>query len=143
MAQPTTTKIIIEHDDTKSVVYKVTKNSLIEQFSMVGRLNTMCSNNKNPKNDMVDLMNSLTPTAINLLKMIKDNLIFKTNEATLDKPIGSERKRRSNATKILKLHNAIKKTGQRSYIVNPYLIVPPAANQEDILTKWHSLPDNP
>ena len=138
MAQTITT---IQHDDTKALEYKFKPNSLINEFSKVGRLNTMCSNNKNPNNlDIVDLMDSLTPTAINLLKMIKDNLIFKTNEATLDKPIGNERKRRPNATKILKQHNAIKKTGQRSYIVNPYLIVPQAAYQADILTKWDSLP---
>jgi poly-D-alanine transfer protein DltD len=138
MAQITTT---IQHDDTKGVVYKVAKNSPINEFSLVGRLNTMHSKNKNPNNiDIVDLMDSLVPTAINLFKMIKDNLYFKTNEATLEKPIGNERKRRPNATKILKLHNAIKKTGQRSYIVNPYLIVPPAAYQEDILAKWNSLP---
>ena len=138
MAQQTGTTI--KHDNNSSV-YKVTTNSLINQFSQVGRLNTMHSKNKNPNNiDIVDLMDSLVPTAINLFKMIKDNMNFKNNEATLDKPTGTERKRRPNATKILKLHNAIKKTGQRSYIVNPYLIVPPAAYQEDILTKWNSLP---
>ena len=141
MAQTVATTI--QHDDNSSV-YKVKKNSLIKEFSLVGRFNTMHSKNKNRNNiDIVDLMDDLTPTAINLFKMIKDNLYFKTNEATLEKPIGSERKRRSNATKILKLQNAIKKTGQRSYIVNPYLIVPPAAYQKEILTKWHSLPDNP
>jgi methylthioribose-1-phosphate isomerase len=131
----------IKHDNNSSV-YKVTTNSLIEQFSMVGRLNTMHSKKANPRNiDIVDLVNNLPPTAINLFKMIKDNLDFKTNEATLDKPKDKgEQKRRSNATKHLKKHDAIKKTGQRSYIVNPYLIVPPVAYQEDILTKWNSLP---
>ena len=140
MTQTTTT---IQHDDTKAVSYKVTTDSLINQFSLVGRLNTMHSKNNNSKNiDIVDLMDTLPPTAINLFKMIKDNLDFKTNEATLEKPKSKvEQKRRSNATKILKKHAAIKKTGrQRTYIVNPYLIVPPAAYQEDILTKWRSLP---
>ena len=132
----------IKHDNNSSV-YKVTTNSLINQFSLVGRLNTMHSKNNNPKNiDIVDLMDTLPPTAINLFKMIKDNLDFKTNEATLEKPKSKvEQKRRSNATKILKKHAAIKKTGrQRTYIVNPHLIVPPAAYQEDILAKWRSLP---
>lgn len=132
----------INHDNNSSV-YKVTTNSLINQFSLVGRLNTMHSKNTDTRNiDMVDLMDALPPTANNLLKMIKDNLDFKTNEATLEKPKSKvEQKRRSNATKILKKHAAIKKTGrQRSYIVNPHLIVPPVAYQEDILTKWHSLP---
>jgi len=138
MAQTTTT---IQHDDTKAVNYRVAANSLINEYSMVGRFNTMHSHNKNPNNiDIVDLMDALTPTAINLLKMIKDNLNYKTNEATLDKPIGKDKKRRPNATKPLKKHDAIKKIGQRSYLVNPYLIVPPAAFQEDILTKWNSLP---
>jgi hypothetical protein len=140
MAQTAATTI--QHDDNSSV-YKVKKNSLIKEFSLVGRLNTMHSKNNNPKNiDIVDLMDTLPPTAINLFKMIKDNVYFKTNEATLDKPKSKvEQKRRSNATKILKKHAAIKKTGrQRAYIVNPYLIVPKPAYQEDILAKWRSLP---
>lgn len=138
MAQTGTT---IQHDD-KSVVYKVKQNRLISEFSMVGRFNTMQSKNTNPDNiDIVDLMDSLTPTAINLLKMIKDNRDFRTNEATLEKPKGKyKQKRRSTATKILKDHNVIKKTGQRTYIVNPYLIVPKIEFQEDILSKWYSLP---
>ena len=86
-------------------------------------------------------MDTLPPTAINLFKMIKDNFDFKTNEATLDKPKGKyEQKRRSAAANVLKKHKAIKKTGQRTYIVNPYLIVPPTDLQEGILTKWRSLP---
>ena len=131
----------IQHDDN-SAVYKVTKNSLINQFSLVGRLNTMHSKKTNPRNiDIVDLMDALTPTAVNLFKVIKDNLDYKTNEATLEKPKSKvEQKRRSNATKPLKQLNAIKKTGQRSYIINPYLIVPQIDYQKDILAKWDSLP---
>ena len=131
----------IQHDDN-SAVYKVTKNSLINQFSLVGRLNTMHSKKTNPRNiDIVDLMDALTPTAVNLFKVIKDNLDYKTNEATLEKPKSKvEQKRRSNATKPLKQLNAIKKTGQRSYIINPYLIVPQIGYQKDILAKWDSLP---
>ena len=131
----------IKHDDN-SIVYKVKQNRLIKEFSMVGRLNTIYSKKANPNNiDIVDLMDILPPTAINLFKMIKDNLDFKTNEATLDKPKDKgEQKRRSNATKHLKKHGAIKKTGQRSYIVNPYLLVPKIDHQEDILAKWNSIP---
>ena len=59
-------------------------------------------------------MDVLPPTAINLFKIIKDNLDFKTNEATLGKPKSKvEQKRRSNATKILKNHGAIKKRGDK------------------------------
>jgi len=89
----------------------------------------------------VDLMATLTPTANNLLKEIKDNYYYRTNEVTLEKPKGKyKQKRRSMATKILKDRNVIKKTGQRSYIVNPYLIVPQIDFQKDILTKWNSIP---
>ena len=132
----------IEHDDNSSV-YKVAKNSRINQYSLVGRLNTMHSKNASSMNiDIVDLMDDLTPTANNLFKMIKDNLDFKTNEATLEKPKGNyQQKRRSNATKDLKDHMAIKKTGQqRTYIINPYLIIPQVEFQVDILAKWNSLP---
>ena len=130
----------IQHDDTKALEYKLKANSLIKEFSQVGRLNTMYSNNKR-NIDIVDLMDALTPTAVNLFKVIKDNLNFKTNESTLHKPKSKvEQKRRSNATKPLKQLNAIKKTGQRSYIINPYLIVPPNDYQKDILAKWNSLP---
>ena len=70
----TQTGTTIKHDDN-STVYKVTKNSLINQFSLVGRLNTMHSKNASSMNiDIVDLMDDLTPTANNLFKMIKDNL---------------------------------------------------------------------
>ena len=140
MAKTITT---IQHEDTNDVDIKINKKkALIKEFSMVGRLNTIYSKKANPNNiDIVDLMNILPPTAINLFKMIKDNLDFKTNEATLDKPKDKgEQKRRSNATKHLKKHGAIKKTGQRSYIVNPYLLVPKIDHQEDILAKWNSIP---
>jgi hypothetical protein len=138
MAQTGTT---IKHDD-KSVVYKVKQNRLIDEFSMVGRFDTVYSKSTNPNNiDIVDLMDILTPTAINLFKMIKDNAYFKTNEATLEKPKGKyKQKRRSVAANALKRHKAIKKTGQRTYIINPYLIVPKIEHQEDILAKWNSLP---
>ena len=33
--------------------------------------------------DIVDIMDALTPTAVNLFKMIKDKLDYKTNEARL------------------------------------------------------------
>lgn len=139
MAQTVATTI--QHDDNSSV-YKVKKNSLIKEFSLVGRFNTMHSKNKNRNNiDIVDLMDDLTPTAINLFKMIKDNIDFRTNEATLEKPKGKyKQKRRSAAANALKQHKAIKKTGQRTYIINPNLIVPPIDFQEDILAKWDSLP---
>jgi hypothetical protein len=136
------TKTTIEHEDTNDVDIRVNKKKgLIKEFSMVGRLNTLLSKKANPRNiDIVDLMNILPPTANNLFKIIKDNMNFKNNEATLDKPIGTERKRRPNATKILKTHDAIKKTGQRSYIVNPYLLIPKIDLQEGILDKWNSIP---
>jgi hypothetical protein len=139
MAQTVATTI--QHDDNSSV-YKVKKNSLIKEFSLVGRFNTMHSKNKNRNNiDIVDLMDDLTPTAINLFKMIKDNIDFRTNEATLEKPKGKyKQKRRSAAANALKQHKAIKKTGQRTYIINPNLIVPQIDFQEDILAKWDSLP---
>ena len=140
MAKTITT---IQHEDTNDVDVRINKKKrLIEEFSLVGRLNTMYAKiNTNENIDIIDLMDALKPTSIRLFKEIKDRLDYKINEATLDKPKDTgEQKRRSNATKILKKHNAIKKNGQRTYIINPYLIVPPADFQEDILTKWNSLP---
>ena len=138
----TQTGTTIKHDDN-STVYKVTKNTLITQYSMVGRFNTaVCSKRRNPRNiDVVDLMATLTPTANNLLKEIKDNYYYRTNEVTLEKPKGKyKQKRRSAAANALKRHKAIKKTGQRTYIINPYLFTPNPEDQEGILTKWNSLP---
>ena len=140
MAKTITT---IEHEDTNDVDIKINKKKrIIKEFSMVGRFNTVYSKRRNPRNiDVVDLMATLTPTANNLLKEIKDNYYYRTNEVTLEKPKGKyKQKRRSMATKILKDRNVIKKTGQRSYIVNPYLIVPQIDFQKDILTKWNSIP---
>ena len=138
MAKTITT---IEHEDTNDVDIKINKKkAIVKEFSIVGRLNTMYSHNMRDT-DIVDIMDALTPTAVNLLKTIKDKLDYKTNESTLDKPKSKvEQKRRSNATKPLKQLNAIKKTGQRSYIINPYLIVHPIDYQKDILAKWDSLP---
>lgn len=100
----------------------------------------MHANNRRILNvDVFDLMDSLTPTANSLLKLIKDLLDFKTNEATLPKPKSKyESKARSNAIAILKQKGVIKKIGQRSFIVNPYLIVPPVDYQQDVLNKWNS-----
>jgi len=137
MAKTITT---IQHEDTNDVDIKINKKkAIIKEFSILGRLNTMYSGSISDT-DIVDIMDALTPTAVNLLKMIKDKLNYKTNESTLEKPKSKvEQKRRSNATKPLKQLNAIKKTGQRSYIINPYLIVPPIDYQKDILAKWDSL----
>jgi hypothetical protein len=133
----------IQHEDTNDVDIRVNKRkSLIKEFSLVGRLNTMHAKiNTNENIDIIDLMDNLKPTSRKLFKEIKDRLDFKTNAAELDKPKNKNAgKSRSGATNILKQHKAIKKTGQRIFIVNPYLIVPPVHYQEDILAKWNSLP---
>ena len=137
MAKTTTT---IQHEDTNDVDIRINKKErLIKKFSMVGRLNTMYADESD---DIIDLMVDLKPTSRRLFKEIKDNLDYKTNEATLDKPKSTaKQKQRSNATKPLKGEDAIKKTGkQRTYIVNPHLIIPQPDYQEDILAKWNSLP---
>ena len=91
--------------------------------------------------DIIDLMDDLKPTSIRLFKEIKDRLDYQTSEATLDKPKSTgEQKRRSMATKDLKDHDAIKKTGQRTYLINPHLILPKIDLQEDVVAKWDSLP---
>ena len=139
MAKTITT---IQHEDTNDVDIKINKKkALIKEFSMVGRLNTMYAKINTDKNiDIIDLMDDLKPTSIRLFKEIKDNLDYQTNEATLEKPKGKyKQKRRSMATKDLKDRNVIKKTGQRSYIVDPLLIVPSSDFQSDILAKWDSL----
>ena len=99
MAKTITT---IEHEDTNDVDIKINKKkAIIKEFSIVGRLNTMYSDNMRDT-DIVDIMDALTPTAVNLFKMIKDKLDYKTNESTLEKPKSKvEQKRRSNATKPL------------------------------------------
>ena len=133
----------VQHEDTNDVDIRVNKRkSLIKEFSLVGRLNTMHAKINTHENiDIIDLMDDLKPTPRRLFKEIKDNFDYQTNEATLQKPKGKyKQKRRSMATKILKDRNVIKKTGQRSYIVNPYLIVPKIDFQKDILTKWNSIP---
>ena len=140
MAKTITT---IQHEDTNDVDVRINKKKrLIKEFSLVGRLNTMHAKiNTNENIDIIDLMNKLKPTSIRLFKEIKDRLNYKTNAAELDKPQNKNAgKSRSVATNILKQHKAIKKTGQRTFIVNPYLIVPQPDYQEDILTKWSSLP---
>ena len=71
--------------------------------------------------------------------MIKDHLDYRTNEARLQKPKTSyDGKKRSNATAILKRHSTVKKTGQRTFIVNPYLIVPGPDFHSDVIAKWNS-----
>ena len=140
MAKTITT---IQHEDTNDVDIRINKKErIIKEFSMVGRFNTVYSKRRNPRNiDVVDLMANLTPTANNLLKEIKDNYYYRTNEVTLEKPKGKyKQKRRSAAANALKRHKAIKKTGQRTYIINPHLILPKIDLQENILAKWNSLP---
>ena len=66
----------VRHEDTNVVDIKVNKRkSLIKEFSMVGRLNTMHAKINTPENiDIVDLMDNLKPTPRRLFKEIKDNL---------------------------------------------------------------------
>ena len=140
MAKTTTT---IQHEDTNDVDVRINKRKrIIKEFSIVGRLNTLYAENNTDENtDVIDLMDVLKPTSRRLFKEIKDQFEYQTSEATLEKPKSKyKQKRRSMATKILKDRNVIKKTGQRSYIVNPYLIVPQIDFQKDILTKWNSIP---
>ena len=140
MAKTTTS---IEHEDTNDVDIKIKrKNNPIKEFSIVGRLETMQSGKTSKNNvDIIDLMDLLNPTAISLFKEIKDRLNYKTNEATLSKPAStSHQKSRSNAIKHLRKNNAIKKSAQRTFVVNPYLIVPPPDFQLGVIDTWRKLP---
>ena len=139
------TKIIssVQHEDTNDVDIKIKKKkSAITEFSLLGRLNTMHAKIRTKDNiDIIDLMDLLNPTAISLLKEIKDKLNYMTNEATLGKPASrSHQKCRSNAINNLRKHKAIKKSAQRTFVVNPYLIVPPTDYQLDVIKTWGKLP---
>ena len=139
------TKIIssVQHEDTNEVDIKIKKKkSAITEFSLLGRLNTMYAKIRTKDNmDIIDLMDLLNPTAISLLKEIKDKLNYMTNEATLGKPASrSHQKCRSNAINNLRKHKAIKKSAQRTFVVNPYLIVPPTDFQLDVIKTWGKLP---
>ena len=139
------TKIIssVRHEDTNDVDIKIKKKkSAITEFSLLGRLNTMHAKIRTKDNiDIIDLMDLLNPTAISLLKEIKDKLNYMTNEATLGKPASrSHQKCRSNAINNLRKHKAIKKSAQRTFVVNPYLIVPPTDYQLDVIKTWGKLP---
>ena len=138
------TKIIssLQHEDTNEVDIKIKKKkSAITEFSLLGRLNTMHAKIRTKDNmDIIDLMDLLNPTAISLLKEIKDKLNYMTNEATLGKPASrSHQKCRSNAINNLRKHKAIKKSAQRTFVVNPYLIVPPTDYQLDVIKTWRKL----
>ena len=138
------TKIIssVQHEDTNDVDIKIKKKkSAITEFSLLGRLNTMYAKIRTKDNiDIIDLMDLLNPTAISLLKEIKDKLNYMTNEATLGKPASrSHQKCRSNAINNLRKHKAIKKSAQRTFVVNPYLIVPPTDYQLDVIKTWRKL----
>ena len=138
------TKIIssVQHEDTNDVDIKIKKKkSAITEFSLLGRLNTMYAKIRTKDNmDIIDLMDLLNPTAISLLKEIKDKLNYMTNEATLGKPASrSHQKCRSNAINNLRNHKAIKKSAQRTFVVNPYLIVPPTDFQLDVIKTWRKL----
>ena len=138
------TKIIssVRHEDTNDVDIKIKKKkSAITEFSLLGRLNTMHAKIRTKDNiDIIDLMDLLNPTAISLLKEIKDKLNYMTNEATLGKPASrSHQKCRSNAINNLRKHKAIKKSAQRTFVVNPYLIVPPTDFQLDVIKTWRKL----
>ena len=139
------TKIIssVRHEDTNDVDIKIKKKkSAITEFSLLGRLNTMYAKIRTKDNmDIIDLMDLLNPTAISLLKEIKDKLNYMTNEATLGKPASrSHQKCRSNAINNLRKHKAIKKSAQRTFVVNPYLIVPPTDYQLGVIKTWGKLP---
>ena len=139
------TKIIssVQHEDTNDVDIKIKKKkSAITEFSLLGRLNTMYAKIRTKDNmDIIDLMDLLNPTAISLLKEIKDKLNYMTNEATLGKPASrSHQKCRSNAINNLRKHKAIKKSAQRTFVVNPYLIVPPTDYQLGVIKTWGKLP---
>jgi len=139
MAQTTTS---VTHDDTQPLEITVPRKVPLIKFSAVGRLDTLYADNRRIEHiDIFDLMSTQTSTVNNVLKEIKDQLDYRTNEASLTK-LGSayKIKSRSESTKILKDLGVIKKIGQRSFIVSPYLIVPPANFQKDILAKWDSLP---
>ena len=117
-------------------------NALVKQFSTMGRLNTLSSHIlpfHEENIDVFELMMSLTPKAKRIMYEITSNMNYKNNEATLDKPISKKHsKRRSEALRELKQKNVIRKIGQRTFIVNPYLIVPPVENQESVINKWNS-----
>ena len=67
MAKTTTT---IQHEDTNDVDVRINKRKrIIEEFSIVGRLNTLYAENNTDENtDVIDLMDVLKPTSRRLFK---------------------------------------------------------------------------
>ena len=81
MAKATAT---LSFDDTKEAVINLRHKAVINEFSLVGRLNTLHAKIKTPQNiDIVDLMASLPRTANSQFKEIKDLLEYLTNEALI------------------------------------------------------------
>ncbi len=104
----------LSFDDTKEAVINLRNKSIINEFSLVGRLNTLHAKINTPQNmDIVDLMASIPRSANGLFKEIKDRLEYLTNEATLPKPSNTkEQKKRSYALSTLKQREVIKKLGR-------------------------------
>jgi hypothetical protein len=115
------------------------EGAILKEYSQIGRLNTKLAKGGN-RMDIIDLMNMLPKPSRNLFTKLKTEMNYKNNLAILDKPKDkSDQIRRSRAAKILIIHDMVKKHGQRGYMINPQLIIPPIKYQETQIDIWNSL----
>jgi len=120
------------------------QDALIKQFTSIGRIETKNEEPYVPIHpetiDVFQLMATIHKKNITtqIMHEITRNMNYKTNEATLTKLTSKNlSKRRSEGLRELKKNKAIKKIGQRSFIVNPYLIIPPVQYQKKVIEKWN------
>ena len=129
----------VSHHATDVVEIRPGALSPIRKFNLVGRLNRLGSHEVSHM-DAFDIMDTLPTPARHLLREIKCHSHYVTNEATLPAPsTKSYQVARSKALKILKERDLVKKIGQRTFIINPKLILPPKEYQQTVLDKWNSL----
>ncbi len=107
-------------------------------YSKIGRLNIMSSQNQP---DLLDLLGSISKTARDFFLVIKSNMNWKTNEATVHGPkTRSESTMRARAVKELKVAKLARRINGNSFMISPYYLVPNGTErEEDAISKWRIL----
>ncbi len=126
----------MEMNESSSTI-DIRKNWEGSSFSKISRLNHM---HNYEEMDLLDRIGAIGKPARDLFLKIKYHMNWKTNESTIPKVKSrSESTTRSRALKDLKEYALVKKTGDNSYFVNPYMIIPSGKEREDCITeRWNN-----
>ncbi len=97
-------------------------------YSKMSRLNTKYSKEEK---DLLDILGSISKPSRDFFLLVKRNMNWKTNKATLSPPASrSESTMRARAVRELRSNNLLRRVTGNTFIISPFHLVPSTKEHE-------------